>query len=83
MNRPAPENPPDLTEGPPLTMRTGQITMAEVKRALKTLKHGKAADHQKPGRKEAWSGPRSSSLSPVQDLECGERPSGLEAGPPV
>ena len=36
LNRPAPENPPDLTEGLTLTIRTGQITMVEVKRALKT-----------------------------------------------
>lgn len=39
----APEKPPDLTEGPPLAIRTGQIAMAEVKKALKTLKKGKAA----------------------------------------
>ena len=32
LNRPVPENPPDLTEGPPLATRTGQIAMAEVKR---------------------------------------------------
>ena len=42
LNRPAPENPPNLTEGPLLRIRTGQITMAEVKRALKSLKNGKA-----------------------------------------
>ena len=42
LNRPAPENPPDLTEGPLLDIRTGQITMAEVKRSLKSLKNGKA-----------------------------------------
>ena len=34
--RNAPENPPDLTEGLTLAIRTGQITMVEVKRALKT-----------------------------------------------
>ena len=41
--RPVPENPQDLTEGPPLAIRTGLITMVEVKRALKRLKNGKAA----------------------------------------
>ena len=53
LNRPAPENPPDLTEGPQLDIRTGQITMAEIKRSLKSLKHGKAAgcDNIPP---EAW-----------------------------
>ena len=43
LNRPALENPPDLTEGPLLDNRTGQITMAEVKRSLKSLKNGKAS----------------------------------------
>ena len=43
LNRPALENPPDLTEGPLLNTRTGQITMAEVKRSLKSLKNGKAS----------------------------------------
>ena len=43
LNRPAPENPPDLTEGPLLEIRTGQITMAEIKISLKSLKNGKAA----------------------------------------
>ena len=53
LNRPAPENPPDLTEGPLLDIRTGQITMAEVKRSLKSLKNGKASgcDNIPP---EAW-----------------------------
>ena len=41
LNRSEPENQPDLTEGPTLDIRTGQITMAEVKRALKTVKNGK------------------------------------------
>ena len=43
LNRPAPENPPDLTEGPLLDIRRGQITMLEVKRSLKSLKNGKAS----------------------------------------
>ena len=43
LNRPAPENPPDLTEGPALGIRTGPITMAEVKNALKNVKNGKVA----------------------------------------
>ena len=53
LNRPAPENPPNLTEGPLLDIRTGQITMAEVKRSLKSLKNGKASgcDNIPP---EAW-----------------------------
>lgn len=34
LNRPAEENSPDPTEGPPLAIRTGQIIMAEVKRAV-------------------------------------------------
>ena len=53
LNRPAPENPPDLTEGLLLDIRTGQITMAEVKRSLKSLKNGKASecDNIPP---EAW-----------------------------
>ena len=53
LNRPAPENPPDLTEGPPLAIQTGPITMVEVTRALKSLKNGKAAacDNIPP---EAW-----------------------------
>ena len=64
LNRPAPENPPDLTEGPLLDIRTGQITVAEVKRSLKSLKNDKAPGcdniHQKPGRKEEWFRRRSS-----------------------
>lgn len=43
MNRPASENPQVLTEGPLLGIRTGHITIAEVKRSLKALKNGKAA----------------------------------------
>ena len=43
MNKLAPENLPDLTEGPLLAIRTGPITMADVTRALKSLKNGKAA----------------------------------------
>ena len=53
LNRPAPENLPDLTEGPLLGIRIGQITMAEVKRSLKSLKKGEASgcDNIPP---EAW-----------------------------
>ena len=53
LNRPAPENPPNLTEGPLLDIWTGQITIAEVKRFLKSLKNGKASgcDNIPP---EAW-----------------------------
>ena len=53
LNRPAPENPPDLTEEPLLDIRTGQIAMAEIKRSLKSLMNGKAAgcDNIPP---EAW-----------------------------
>ena len=58
LNRPAPENPPDLTEGPLLDIRTGKITMAEVKGSLKSLENGKASGcdniPQKLGWKEAW-----------------------------
>ena len=52
LNRPAPKNLPDLTEEPALAIRTGQIIMAEVKRALKNM-NGKAAvcDNIPP---EAW-----------------------------
>ena len=46
-------DPPDLTEGPPLDIRTEPITMVEVTRALKSLKNGKVAgcDNIPP---EAW-----------------------------
>ena len=67
LNRPAPENPPDLTEGPPLAIRTGPITMVEVTRALKSLKNGKAAgcDNMPPEawKEGGWSQPRFSTLS--------------------
>ena len=43
LNRPAPEKPPNLTERPLLDIPTGQITMAEIKRSLKSLKNGKAS----------------------------------------
>ena len=52
LNRPTPQNPPVLTEGPLLDIRTGHITMVEVKRALKALKNGKAAGCDTP--LEAW-----------------------------
>ena len=58
LNRPAPENPAVLTEGPPLDIKTGHISMAEVKRSLKALKNRKAAGcdniPQRPGRREDW-----------------------------
>ena len=78
LNRPAPENPPDLTVGPALGIGTGPITMAEVKNALKNMKNGKVAgcDTHIP--------PRSlfPPLSLEQDLDYGGRSSGLEARPP-
>ena len=43
LNRLAPENPSDLIERPLLAIRTGQITMTEVKRSLKSIKSRKAA----------------------------------------
>ena len=43
LNRPAPENPPDLMEWSLLATRTGQITMAEVTRSLKSVMSRKAA----------------------------------------
>ena len=43
LNSPAPENPPDLMEGSLLATRTGQITMAEVTRSLKSVMSRKAA----------------------------------------
>ena len=43
LNRPVPENPPDLIEGPALAIRTGPITMAEIKNALKNMKNEKVA----------------------------------------
>ena len=53
LNRPAPKNPPDLTEGPLLDIRTGQITMAELKRSLRSLKNGKTSRCNNIPR-EAW-----------------------------
>ena len=43
LNRPEPSNSPNLTEGPELTIRTGNITKSEIRDALKSLKNGKAA----------------------------------------
>ena len=67
LNRPTPENPPDLTEGPPLAIRTEPITMVEVTRVLKSLKNGKAAgcDNIPPEtwKEGGWSQPRFSTLS--------------------
>ena len=53
LNRLAPDNPPELTKVPLLDIRIGQVTIAEVKRSLKSLKNGKASgcDNIPP---EAW-----------------------------
>ena len=63
----SPKNPPDLTKGPALAIRTGQITMAEIKKALKNNKNGQAAGcdniPHKPGKREDWVWPRSFTLS--------------------
>ena len=80
-NRPAPETPPALTEGPQLGIRAGHITMTEVKRSLKVLKNGKAAGcdniAQRPGRREDWFHPRFSTPSSVRS---GMRRSSLSIG---
>ena len=43
LNRPPPMSQPDLSEAPPLAIKTGPITKAKVKSACKTLSSGKAA----------------------------------------
>ena len=43
MNRPPPQNPPELEPGPPLNIDTGDMTKLEILTALKSLKNGKAA----------------------------------------
>ena len=43
LNRPEPSNPPNLTEGPELPIRTGSIIKSEIREALKSLKNGTAA----------------------------------------
>ena len=80
LNRSEPRNMQDLTEGRALAMRTGKITMAEIKMALKNIKNGKSAGcvniPQKPGRKEDWFG-QGPPFSLEQDLDCGGHSSGL------
>ena len=44
LNRTVPENPPGLTEEPPLDIETRQITIAEVKRALRKNGKGPGCD---------------------------------------
>ena len=67
LNRPAPENPPDLTEEPLLGIQTGQINMVEVKRSLKSTKSGEVVGCDnvlhKPRRREDWFRPRYSTPS--------------------
>ena len=76
-NTPAPENPADLTEGPPLDIRTGHIIIEEVKEAVKALnKKGKmlgvtTTPHllpplQKLWRRKDWSYSRFSTLSLIR-----------------
>nr|KAG5710457.1 hypothetical protein BaRGS_022275 [Batillaria attramentaria] len=43
LNRPSPHNPPDLEPGDPLDISTNKITKQEIRKALKSLKNGKAA----------------------------------------
>ena len=43
LNRPPPQNPPELEPGPPLNIDTGDMTKLEILTALKSLKNGKAA----------------------------------------
>lgn len=43
LNRPPPQNPPDLEPGDPLNINIGEITKQEIRKALKSLKNGKAA----------------------------------------
>ncbi|XP_072906368.1 uncharacterized protein [Hemitrygon akajei] len=43
LNRPPPQNPPDLEPGDPLNINIGEITKQEIRKALKNLKNGKAA----------------------------------------
>ena len=78
LNRPAPENPAVLTEGPLLDIRTGPIPVAEVKRSLKALKNRKAAGcdniPQRPGRREDWFHPR---FSTPPSIRSGMRRSSL------
>ena len=43
LNRPSPQDPQQLEASPPLNIDTGEITRAEIREALKSLKNGKAA----------------------------------------
>jgi len=43
LNRPTPLNPPQLEQGDPLDINTGEITQNEIRKALKSLKNDKAA----------------------------------------
>ena len=43
LNRPSPQNPPDLLQGDPLDISVGEITKQEIRDALKNLKRDKAA----------------------------------------
>ncbi|CAC5392307.1 Fibrinogen-like protein A,Ryncolin-4,Angiopoietin-related protein 7,Angiopoietin-related protein 1,Ficolin-1-B,Ficolin-2,Ryncolin-1,Fibrinogen-like protein 1,Ficolin-1,Tenascin-X,Tenascin-N,Ryncolin-3,Fibroleukin,Fibrinogen C domain-containing protein 1,Ryncolin-2,Techylectin-5B,Fibrinogen alpha chain,Ficolin-1-A,Tenascin,Angiopoietin-4 [Mytilus coruscus] len=42
LNRPPPTDPPELQNGPTLNIKTSKITKAEVTKAIKSLKNGKA-----------------------------------------